>query len=43
MPEAIWACRNCKLVFTYNFPALAQQFLALEKSAVASAASDPAS
>ena len=39
-PEAVWQCRNCPRVFTQNFPALAREFLALEKQAAAPA--DPA-
>jgi ribosomal protein L37AE/L43A len=43
MPEAIWACRNCGRVFTYDFPLLVEQFRALEKTASEAPAGTPAS
>ncbi len=42
MPEAIWACRNCGRVFTYNYPLLVEKFRALEKPEVESPAANPA-
>ncbi len=31
MSGASWSCRNCRRLFTSNFPALASKFLELEK------------
>lgn len=31
MPEAIWSCRNCRRVFTHNFPELVRQYFAQSK------------
>ncbi len=43
MPEAIWSCRNCGRVFTYTFPLLVQEFLALQKPAAESTPAPAAS
>lgn len=43
MPAAEWSCRNCRRVFTRNFPALVRDFLALQKQGEAVPTSSPAS